>query len=728
MGRPIASADADHRRCPGVAGGLHVSADSDTPAPAPRHRRRRPRRPTPRPAAHADARAHAGRGGASRLRCRRDRRHARSTACACAAARASSGRSPPGSCRSAPSSRSSWDPFPVDDLGWYLVADADPAEPELRGGLGGGRLRAGAVPAPPPGAVTEDDAVRRLAGQTGNAEQGPVEIGEGDHAIRWIAADPERRRCAFAVVADAAGGGDARPGHPRHDRHRRRSAGRFSRRSFDALGVRGAGVRHASTSDCAWALVIVRVPDAPTAAHPSGDAVRSRPTSCRETARLEAMRGSCGPDAADRRRSPVFSATDLVGYLACEHLTALERGGPARRPVERPHRNDRELEIIRKRGFAHEARYLAELARAGRDGRHDRAGRRRGARRARIRAAGRRRPIAAMAAGADVIYQATFFDGRWLGYADFLLRVEIAGAALALGAVPLRGRRHEAGPPREGRRGPPDLLVRRPARAHPGRAAASGCRSCSAAARTRPPRCASDDYMAYYRAAKERFEAAVLDPRRRPAADARRRRTYPEPVEHCDVCRWAAVCAQRRRDDDHLSLVAGITAPPAHGARRRARSTPSCGSANAPLPLRPAARRHERREHRARPRAGPHPGRRARPAEADPRAAAARRRASRSSRNAAWPCCPPPDAGDLFLDLEGDPYAFDDGVDYLFGVLDTDGAFTPIWSFDPTHPARSRLAGEKAAFERAHGPPHRPPRALSRACTSTTTPATSRRR
>ena len=29
-----------------------------------------------------------------------------------------------------------------------------------------------------------------------------------------------------------------------------------------------------------------------------------------------------------------------------------------------------------------------------------------------------------MASGVGVIFQATFFDGRWLGYADFLLRVE----------------------------------------------------------------------------------------------------------------------------------------------------------------------------------------------------------------------------------------------------------------------------------------------------------------
>ena len=68
-----------------------------------------------------------------------------------------------------------------------------------------------------------------------------------------------------------------------------------------------------------------------------------------------------------------------------------------------------------------------------------------------------------------------------------------------------------------------------------------------------------NDYLAYYRASKARFEEAVLGadapaPTYPPAA------TYPEPVEHCDVCRWAEICSARRRDDDHLSLVAGISA------------------------------------------------------------------------------------------------------------------------------------------------------------------------
>src|SRR5688500_3733562 len=118
--------------------------------------------------------------------------------------------------------------------------------------------------------------------------------------------------------------------------------------------------------------------------------------------------------------APVFSATDLVGYLACEHLTAME-AAVLHGDLERPHRNDRELEIIRKRGYQHEARFLEELRGRGlsvvtieRDDEEERG--------ARIRRQADE-TVAAMAGGADVIFQATFFDGRWLGYADFLLRV-----------------------------------------------------------------------------------------------------------------------------------------------------------------------------------------------------------------------------------------------------------------------------------------------------------------
>ena len=62
---------------------------------------------------------------------------------------------------------------------------------------------------------------------------------------------------------------------------------------------------------------------------------------------------------------PVYAATDLVAYLACEHLTGLERAAMAGL-VRRPMRDDPELDIIRRRGFEHEQRYLAELTAEGR--------------------------------------------------------------------------------------------------------------------------------------------------------------------------------------------------------------------------------------------------------------------------------------------------------------------------------------------------------------------------
>ena len=58
---------------------------------------------------------------------------------------------------------------------------------------------------------------------------------------------------------------------------------------------------------------------------------------------------------------------------------------------------------------------------------------------------------------------------------------------------------------------------------------------------------------------------------------------------------------------------------------------------------------------------------------------------------------PPPSKGDLFFDIEGDPYAFDDGLDYLFGLLETDGTFHAIWS--RADDGTFTLEAERRAFE-----------------------------
>jgi len=123
---------------------------------------------------------------------------------------------------------------------------------------------------------------------------------------------------------------------------------------------------------------------------------------------------------------PVFSATDLVGFLACEHLTALELAAAARL-VPRPMREDPELDVLQQRGMAHEQRYLADLEATGRRVtriERDETIADRGERLRQAAAA----TEAAIRHGDDVLYQATFFDGRWLGYADFLVRVETASA------------------------------------------------------------------------------------------------------------------------------------------------------------------------------------------------------------------------------------------------------------------------------------------------------------
>ena len=119
---------------------------------------------------------------------------------------------------------------------------------------------------------------------------------------------------------------------------------------------------------------------------------------------------------------PVFAATDLVGFLACEHLVGLELAALAGL-VERPERLDPEIDLIAKRGLEHERRYLEELEGDGRRVARIAQDETVPDRWARLEAAAQA-TRQAMERGDDVVYQATFFDGRWLGHADFLLRVE----------------------------------------------------------------------------------------------------------------------------------------------------------------------------------------------------------------------------------------------------------------------------------------------------------------
>ncbi len=61
------------------------------------------------------------------------------------------------------------------------------------------------------------------------------------------------------------------------------------------------------------------------------------------------------------------------------------------------------------------------------------------------------------------------------------------------------------------------------------------------------------DYAAYYRLVAREFEAFLDDGGTLPTEGA------PEPVEHCDVCRWNERCRKQWRAEDVLSLVAGLS-------------------------------------------------------------------------------------------------------------------------------------------------------------------------
>ncbi|MEX0684007.1 MAG: hypothetical protein WD472_11225, partial [Dehalococcoidia bacterium] len=61
-----------------------------------------------------------------------------------------------------------------------------------------------------------------------------------------------------------------------------------------------------------------------------------------------------------------LSPSDLTAYLACEHLTQLERR-VAHGELARPERDDPQGDLIRLKGDEHERAYLERLRAEGRD-------------------------------------------------------------------------------------------------------------------------------------------------------------------------------------------------------------------------------------------------------------------------------------------------------------------------------------------------------------------------
>jgi predicted RecB family nuclease len=360
----------------------------------------------------------------------------------------------------------------------------------------------------------------------------------------------------------------------------------------------------------------------------------------------------------------LFSATDLANFASCERLTALERDA-ALGSLERPHRESAMAELLSARGDAHELAYLEKL----RETEHvvveipitsqDEAS---------LRHA-EQMTLEAMRSGADVIYQATFFDGSWGGRADFLRKVgypsdlgpwsyEIVDTKLARNLKPeavLQLCEYAVQVERLQGRAPQQLHVVL------GTGEQESIRL--------------GDVRAYHRRLRRRFLDNVGG--HAPAA-------YPIPVNHCDVCRWKPGCDELRRSDDHLSLVARmrrdqiekLNAAGINTVVELAQSDPTVTIPK--LPPLTFSRLQAQAKLQLKGRQGSDI-----PFELLP-----------FEIGRGFGLLPEPSPGDIFFDIEGDPLYEGGGLEYLLGVTLIDGG-QPQFRAWRVHDRD----GEKRAFE-----------------------------
>jgi uncharacterized protein len=363
-----------------------------------------------------------------------------------------------------------------------------------------------------------------------------------------------------------------------------------------------------------------------------------------------------------------LTASDLVGHLDCHYLTNLDRA-VVNGILEKPKVWDPFLEVLAERGALHERGYIEHLRGRGYSLTFiDEFSIDRGA---------VAKTLAAMKAGAQIIVQGTLQSDRWSGRADILRRVD--GKSSAFGSWSY------------------EVIDTKLARETKGGTVIQICLYSDLLAAVQqclpefayvvvpengyePQAFRIADYLAYYRRVRRSLEKAVKTDH----SDT----LYPEPNPHCEICRWRNHCDKKRHADDHLSLVAGISKSQI-GELKKQMITTMAQLAAAPLPLswrpeRGAVQSYEKIREQAR--------------------IQVQGRTNGQMVHETLPivpgfgltCLPAPSPGDLFFDLEGDPYIREGGLEFLFGYAlaaeDGKPSYVGHWVFS--------RAEEKAAFER----------------------------
>ncbi len=336
-----------------------------------------------------------------------------------------------------------------------------------------------------------------------------------------------------------------------------------------------------------------------------------------------------------------LAATDVSNHLACRHLTQLELQ-VARGERQAPDWAAPDLKVIQELGERHEAAYLKYLEQEKK------------LRVVRLPKQGSEEQLVAetlrlMEEGVDEIAQGALRDGSWFGRPDVLLRVakasknwnwsyEVQDTKLARetkATTILQLSVYSELLEKVQGTAPEFMWVVTPAAGYEGE------------------RYRVAEYSAYYRFVKRELAKA---------ATSVKTETYPEPVEHCNVCRWFAECDGRRHADDHLSLVAGIRTQQ-RGQLEEWGIPTMAALAKMPIPL------------KKRPRIGSREGYER--AREQARVQVEGRTEKRPIHEPILPVVegmgfwrlPEPNRLDLFVDLEGDPFAGTQGQQYLFALV-----------------------------------------------------------
>src|SRR5712692_325008 len=355
----------------------------------------------------------------------------------------------------------------------------------------------------------------------------------------------------------------------------------------------------------------------------------------------------------------VLSPSDLTKFTRCAHVTTLDLGRLRKtlKPLAYPQRS-LHTDFIAEKGTEHEKDYVERLARAG-----NRVipiqGERRTAEDLRDAAAA---TIHAMKSGADYINQAVFFDGKWVGVADLLEKVS------------------------DGRYEVIDLKLARSPKAHALLQLAAYSEHLARIQGVRPEKMylvlgtgekkpfRVADFEAYYRYIKKRFEERVGGAPPTSAA------TLPYIIDFCSLCEWNLHCWRHLEQLDHLVRVANI---------RRDNVRRLEGAGINTLTKLGATEKAKVEKIRDDTYAAMH--QQARLQSEYARTKTHRYELLTPEVERGFALMPRPSKGDVFLDLEADPYAAG-GITYLFGIATSDGAYRSWWAHDALQ--------EKEAFEK----------------------------